>query len=52
MRQGAADYITKPINPDLIRNRLARIAEQKRLALAKGTQRSRLPHYSWKRHPA
>jgi signal transduction histidine kinase len=33
IRQGAADYITKPINPDLIRNRLARIAEQKRLAL-------------------
>jgi PAS domain S-box-containing protein len=35
IRQGAADYITKPINPDLIRTRLARIAEQKRLALAK-----------------
>jgi signal transduction histidine kinase len=33
IRQGAADYITKPINPDLIRARLARIAEQKRLAL-------------------
>jgi signal transduction histidine kinase len=33
IRQGAADYITKPINPDLIRNRLARLAEQKRLAL-------------------
>ncbi|HXG08215.1 MAG TPA: hybrid sensor histidine kinase/response regulator [Gemmataceae bacterium] len=33
IRQGAADYITKPINPDLIRNRLAHIAEQKRLAL-------------------
>lgn len=31
IRQGAADYITKPINPDLIRNRLAHIAEQKRL---------------------
>jgi signal transduction histidine kinase len=30
IRQGAADYITKPINPDLIRSRLARIAEQKR----------------------
>jgi PAS domain S-box-containing protein len=35
IRQGAADYITKPINPELIRNRLAGIAEQKRLALAK-----------------
>jgi signal transduction histidine kinase len=33
IRQGAADYITKPINPDLIRTRLAGIAEQKRLAL-------------------
>ena len=33
IRQGAADYITKPINPDLIRNRLAGVAEQKRLAL-------------------
>jgi signal transduction histidine kinase len=33
IRQGAADYITKPINPDLIRNRLARIAEQKQMAL-------------------
>ena len=30
IRQGAADYITKPINPDLIRNRLAHVAEQKR----------------------
>ncbi len=30
IRQGAADYITKPINPDLIRNRLARIAEGRR----------------------
>src|SRR5208337_1555623 len=28
IRQGAADYITKPINADLIRNQLARIAEQ------------------------
>lgn len=30
IRQGAADYITKPINPELIRNRLAHVAEQKR----------------------
>jgi two-component system sensor kinase FixL len=35
IRQGAADYITKPINPDLIRTRLARIAEQRHLSLAK-----------------
>ena len=32
IRQGAADYITKPINPDLIRNRLAHVAERKRAA--------------------
>ena len=30
IRQGAADYITKPINPDVIRKRLASIAERKR----------------------
>lgn len=34
LRQGAADYLTKPINPDLIRSRLARVAEQRRLTLA------------------
>jgi PAS domain S-box-containing protein len=32
IRQGAADYITKPINLDLIRSQLARISEQKQLA--------------------
>ncbi len=30
IRQGAADYITKPINLDLIRNRLAHVAQRKR----------------------
>src|SRR5262249_59810894 len=30
IRQGAADYITKPINPELLRNRLAFIAERQR----------------------
>jgi signal transduction histidine kinase len=30
LRQGAADYITKPINPDLIRSRLAHFAQRKR----------------------
>src|SRR5262249_25544177 len=30
LRQGAADYTTKPINPDLIRNRLAHVAQRKR----------------------
>lgn len=33
IRLGAADYITKPINPDLIRTRLARIAERKQAEL-------------------
>jgi signal transduction histidine kinase/FixJ family two-component response regulator len=32
IRLGAVDYITKPIDPDLVRSRLARIAEQKRTA--------------------
>jgi signal transduction histidine kinase len=32
IRQGAADYITKPINADLIRARLANVAEHKRAA--------------------
>ncbi len=30
IRQGAVDYITKPINPDLIRSRLANVAQRKR----------------------
>ena len=35
MRQGAADYILKPINGDALRTTLERIAAQRRLALAK-----------------
>jgi len=35
LRQGAADYILKPINPDALRASLARIAEHHRLATAK-----------------
>ena len=35
LRQGAADYILKPINPDSLRISLGRIAERRRLALAK-----------------
>jgi two-component system sensor kinase FixL len=35
LRQGAADYILKPINPDALRASLARLAEQRRLTLAK-----------------
>src|SRR5262249_26447447 len=35
LRQGAADYILKPINPDALRASLARSAERRRLARAK-----------------
>ena len=35
LRQGATDYILKPFNPDVLRASLGRIAERKRLALAK-----------------
>jgi PAS domain S-box-containing protein len=34
LRQGAADYILKPINPDALRASLARVAERRRLAVA------------------
>ena len=35
LRQGAADYVLKPINPDALRASLTRIAERRRLTLAK-----------------
>jgi two-component system, LuxR family, sensor kinase FixL len=35
LRQGAADYILKPINPDALRASLRRVAERRALALAK-----------------
>ena len=35
LRQGATDYILKPLNPDVLRTSLGRIAERRRLALAK-----------------
>jgi len=35
LRQGATDYILKPINPDALRASLARVAERRRLARAK-----------------
>lgn len=35
LRQGAADYILKPINPDALRASLTRIVERRRLAQAK-----------------
>jgi two-component system, LuxR family, sensor kinase FixL len=35
LRQGAADYILKPINPDALRASLTRLAERRRLTQAK-----------------
>jgi len=35
LRQGATDYIIKPLNADALRTSLGRIAERRRLALAK-----------------
>ncbi len=35
LRLGAADYILKPLNPDALRASLGRVAERRRLALAK-----------------
>jgi PAS domain S-box-containing protein len=35
LRQGAADYILKPVNAEALRTSLARIAERRHLALAK-----------------
>jgi PAS domain S-box-containing protein len=35
LRQGAADYILKPINPEALRASLGRVAERRRLTLAK-----------------
>jgi signal transduction histidine kinase len=33
LRQGASDYILKPLNPDALRASLARVAERRRMAL-------------------
>ena len=35
LRQGAADYLLKPINPDALRATLHRVAERRQLELAK-----------------
>jgi PAS domain S-box-containing protein len=35
LRQGASDYILKPLNADLLRTSLARVAERRELGLAK-----------------
>ncbi len=44
IRQGAADYIVKPINADLIRSRLAGIAERKRAEAVIGQLHHDLQH--------
>ncbi len=42
LRRGAADYILKPINPDVLRASLARTVERRKLKLAKERAEERL----------
>jgi PAS domain S-box-containing protein len=44
LRQGATDYILKPLNADLLRTSLARIAERRQLALAKEQSEAAFRH--------
>jgi PAS domain S-box-containing protein len=44
LRQGASDYILKPLNADLLRTSLARIAERRQLALAKEQSEAAFRH--------
>ena len=44
LRQGATDYILKPLNPDVLRTSLARIAERRQLALAKERSEAAFRH--------
>ena len=44
IRHGAADYILKPINPDVLRARLTRVSESRRLALDKRESEERFRH--------
>jgi two-component system, LuxR family, sensor kinase FixL len=44
LRQGAADYILKPLNPDALRASLERLAERRRLALAKERSEAAFRH--------
>ena len=50
LRQGATDYILKPLNPDFLRTSLGRIAERRQLALAK--ERSEAASATWSRPPS
>jgi two-component system, LuxR family, sensor kinase FixL len=44
LRQGASDYILKPLNADLLRTSLARIAERRQLAVAKERSEATFRH--------
>jgi PAS domain S-box-containing protein len=44
LRQGASDYILKPLNPELLRNSLARVAERRQLAMAKERSEATFRH--------
>jgi PAS domain S-box-containing protein len=44
LRQGATDYILKPLNSEFLRTSLARIAERRRLALAKERSEANFRH--------
>jgi PAS domain S-box-containing protein len=44
LREGATDYLLKPLNPDLLRTSLARIAERRQLALAKERSEAAFRH--------
>jgi PAS domain S-box-containing protein len=44
LRQGATDYILKPLNADVLRTSLGRIAERRRLALAKERSEANFRH--------
>jgi PAS domain S-box-containing protein len=44
LRQGAADYILKPLNPEALRLSLARVADRRRLAEAKRRSESAFRH--------
>ena len=43
LRQGATDYILKPLNPDVLRTSLGRIAERRAPGARQGTERRGLP---------
>lgn len=44
LRQGASDYILKPLNPDMLRASLVRVGERRRLARAKERSEANFRH--------